>query len=186
MMMQLPLKQLHLLGWLLLTFTASQWQFDADAFASLRPSFMPKRSRNCGLSFEICRYNPIARFPSLALSKSSFMDRLHGESDDAYFKRILAVASDAKTFENAVIRQPNTAMIQDSTSSFSSNTSSSEISSSQVPKKGGYVRAEDWEAEERRKAKNASSWEDWVQFDGQMHGNRFSQNEILRHHLKGF
>lgn len=114
------------------------------------------------------------------------MDRMDGETDDAYFKRILAVAGDAKSFENAVLRQPNTVMVQDSSSTTSSNSTSSSEISSPVPKKGGYVRAEDWEAEERRKAESASSWEERVQFDGQQHGNRFSQNEILRHHLKGF
>ena len=117
------------------------------------------------------------------LSKSSFMDRLHGESDDAFLKRILAVAADAKSFENAVIRPPNV-MIQDAPSTVNSTLP---IHGSPVqPKKGGYVRAEEWEAEEQRKAKNASSWEERVQFDGQRHGDRFSQNEILRHHLKGF
>jgi hypothetical protein len=122
----------------------------------------------------------------LAQSKNSFMDRMHGEGDDAYFKRILAAASDAKSFENAVMMQSDSVMIEDSFAKSSNGTSSLEISIPQAPKKGGYVRAEDWEAEERRKARNASSWEERVQFDGQQHGNRFSQNEILRHHLKGF
>lgn len=186
------MKRFHrrlLLAFMVLWTHSSQNQTCVDAFSTLRPSFFFKRRSRAGSSSQRCYYSPNAKSLSkpLSLSKNSFMDRLHGESDDAYFKRILAVASDPKSFENAVIRQTNTEQIQASSAAVSNSTSPAEVSSdSPVLKKGGYVRAEDWEAEERRKAKNASSWEERVQFDGQRHGNRFSQNEILRHHLKGF
>lgn len=60
-----------------------------------------------------------------------------------------------------------------------------EVSSSDTPKKKGYQRAEDWEAEQQAITKQMT-WEERVQFDGLRHGNRFAQNEILRKNLKGF
>ena len=49
--------------------------------------------------------------------------------------------------------------------------------------KKGYVPIEQWD-EERKK--DSLQWEEKVQFEGQMYGNRFNQNEILRHNLKTF
>ena len=49
--------------------------------------------------------------------------------------------------------------------------------------KKGYVPIEQWD-EERKK--DSLQWEEKVQFEGQMHGNRFKQNEILRHNLNTF
>lgn len=49
--------------------------------------------------------------------------------------------------------------------------------------KKGYVPIEQWD-EERKK--DSLQWEEKVQFEGQMHGNRFNQNEILRHNLNTF
>jgi len=46
-----------------------------------------------------------------------------------------------------------------------------------------YQRIEEWEIEQKSKAKNGS-WEERVQFEGQRYGNQFNQNEILRQHLK--
>jgi hypothetical protein len=46
----------------------------------------------------------------------------------------------------------------------------------------GYQRAEDWEADQAKEQKKMS-WEERVQFDGQQHGNKFNQNEILRRNL---
>ena len=56
------------------------------------------------------------------------------------------------------------------------------MASSSTPKKG-YVRAEEWDAQTKRAD---LSWEERVQFDGQRHGDRFMQNEILRKNLNYF
>ena len=53
-------------------------------------------------------------------------------------------------------------------------------------KKFVYQRAEDWDREMKNRDKGSMSWEERVQWEGQMNGNEFRQNEILRHHLKGF
>lgn len=54
------------------------------------------------------------------------------------------------------------------------------------PKKKGYQRVEEWEQEQQEELakQKQTSWEERVQFDGQRHGNRFAQNEILRRNLK--
>ena len=49
----------------------------------------------------------------------------------------------------------------------------------EAPVKKGYVRAEEWDAQR----KTSLQWEEKVQFDGRRHGNRWQQNEILRHNL---
>jgi hypothetical protein len=140
-----------------------------------------KQNHKCKALFFYCQEHPKSlAIRHLSMTKSSFMDRIHGESEDAYFKRILAAASDTKSFGNAVIQQQPSSFINAANS-----TEGSELSSNNRTRKGGYVRAEDWDAEEQRKAKSGS-WEDRVQFDGQQYGNRVNQNEILRHHLKGF
>ena len=53
-------------------------------------------------------------------------------------------------------------------------------------KKFVYQRAEDWDREIKNRDKGNMSWEERVQWEGQMNGNKFRQNEILRHHLNGF
>lgn len=61
-----------------------------------------------------------------------------------------------------------------------------EAAAGATPKKG-YVRAEEWEAEEQRRRKNGElTWEERVQFEGQRYGNQVNQNDILRHHLNAF
>lgn len=121
-------------------------------------------------------------YSSLYMSTNNFMDRLPNESDDAYFRRIVAAASNPQSFENAVLKPQNHKTIAAHPISNSTETSGTTNST------GGskYVRAEVWEEQERERAKSSSNWEERVQFDGQVHGNRFNQNEILRHHLKGF
>jgi hypothetical protein len=147
-----------------------------------RLSYSFKQNHKCKALIFYCQEHPKSlAISQLSMKKSSFMDRIHGESEDAYFKRILAAASDSKKFENAVIQQQPSSFIN----AANSTTEGSELNSNNRTRKGGYVRAEDWDAEEQRKAKSGS-WEDRVQFDGQQYGNRVNQNEILRHHLKGF
>lgn len=175
----------HLIVYIFLTFVTNQWRWSSTSFAII-PT-LPSKSH--GLSINFHHIHKRDQLAQLSLSKSSFMDRLHGESDDAYFKRILAVAADAKSFENAVVQRQSNGLIQDHSSLPSlvtvNSTSSEFHDPPSVPAKSRYVRAEDWDAEEQRKSKSGS-WEERVQFDGQRHGNRFAQNEILRHNLKAF
>jgi len=56
-------------------------------------------------------------------------------------------------------------------------------SSQSKQRKGGYQRAEDWDAELKA---GGMSWDQKVQFDGLRMGNGFRQNEILRRHLSNF
>jgi hypothetical protein len=123
-----------------------------------------------------------------------------GESESAFMKRIQQLASDPKAFELAVLGQNEPAASGRSTTSLhfsslsSSSSNSTEAAGSSPPsssegasaaRKGGYQRVEDWDREQQEQAKSLS-WEERVQFDGQRHGNRFQQNEILRHHLKTY
>ena len=110
------------------------------------------------------------------------MDRLPNESDDAYFRRIVAAASNAQSFETAVLKPSSNYQTPPTTATNSTESTTNSTGTSGTSK---YVRAEVWEEQEREKAKSLN-WEERVQFDGQVHGNRFNQNEILRHNLKGF
>lgn len=117
-----------------------------------------------------------------------------GESNDAYFKRITAAASDPQSFERMALGMEDETI--SSTSTSTSSTSSPSASSKRMngaddntvkPNGGGYVRAEEWEKQLLEDHKNGKlSWEEKVQFDGQRYGNQFNQNEILRKNLKGF
>jgi hypothetical protein len=120
-----------------------------------------------------------------------------GESDAAFMKRIQQLASDPKAFESAVLphrgqgqQAPTALRHSPGRDGFGTNSTDgpSPPSSSEAPapgRRGGYQRAEDWDREQREQAKGLS-WEERVQFDGRRHGNRFQQNEILRHHLKTY
>ena len=124
--------------------------------------------------------SPARRNHSPRYMSNHFMDRLPNESDDSYFRRIVTTASNPQSFENAVLKsQPLAANVSDTAGTGTETTNSTSSGSK-------YVRAEVWEEQEREKAKSSSNWEERVQFDGQIHGNRFNQNEILRHNLKGF
>lgn len=118
----------------------------------------------------------------LCMNSNSFMDRLPNESDDAYFRRIVAAASNAQSFETAVLKPSSNYQTPPTTATNSTESTTNSTGTSGTSK---YVRAEVWEEQEREKAKSLN-WEERVQFDGQVHGNRFNQNEILRHNLKGF
>jgi hypothetical protein len=128
-----------------------------------------------------------------------------GESESAFMKRIQQLASDPKAFERAALgkdddpagggggggRSPTSLPYSSHSSGGNNGTdASSFVSNEGAPvarKQGGYQRVEEWDREQRELAKKGTlSWEERVQFDGQRHGNRFQQNEILRHHLKTF
>ena len=124
------------------------------------------------------------RRSNVGAGSNNFMDRIPNESEDAYFRRILAAASNPQSFENAVLKphndNNNNNEIFHATNGTDTPTNSTNTGGSK------YVRAEVWEEQEREKAKTSTNWEERVQYDGQLHGNRFNQNEILRHNLKGF
>lgn len=52
----------------------------------------------------------------------------------------------------------------------------------QTKKQRGYQRVEDWEADQLKEQKKLS-WEERVMYDGQQHGNKLEQNDILRKNL---
>ena len=55
-----------------------------------------------------------------------------------------------------------------------------------TPKNKGYQRVEEWEQEQQQQQQQQqrSSWEERVQFEGQRHGNRLAQHDLLRRTLK--
>jgi hypothetical protein len=118
------------------------------------------------------------------LFMNHFMDRLPNETDDAYFRRILTAASDPQSFEKAVMKSQIPHVATNNTTDTTAITA--ETTNRNTTTGSKYVRAEVWDEQEREKAKSSSNWEERVQYDGQIHGNRFNQNEILRHNLKGF
>jgi hypothetical protein len=115
-----------------------------------------------------------------------FMERSPGEGDDAYYRRVTAAASDPALFEQMVLQSSKipssspTARINATSVNSNANTSVS----APALNKTGYVRAEEWEAQEQqRKKRGELTWEERVQFEGQMYGNRVQQNDILRQNL---
>jgi len=130
-----------------------------------------------------------ATFRSTSGSRSSplcALKRLDGETEKAYFKRITAAASDPAAFERLVSGGDSKKKhaVTPLHASASNNSTNGEEPS--VPKKG-YVRVEEWEAEQqKRKLSGDLTWEERVQFEGQRSGDRFKQNEILRHNLNAW
>lgn len=120
--------------------------------------------------------------------------RLKGESSEAYFQRLTAAAADPHAFERLALQkqQENSISNSDSDSAVTSveNPTNDDDDDDTMPNNNTrrkYVRVEEWEEEQQRKRRSGQlSWEERVAFDGQRHGNRFNQNEILRHHLNAF
>lgn len=139
---------------------------------------------------------------------ASFWKQRPGESDTAFYRRIQQASSDPVAFEKFVLEEhqqstPNSSSRQPKVNGTARTSAVSSKKSSQMamtatdlsttlddsgessPKKRGYQRVEEWEAEQQQKAKEVS-WDERVQFDGLRNGNGFRQNEILRHHLNTF
>jgi hypothetical protein len=92
------------------------------------------------------------------------------ETSTDYYSRLQEAARDPKKFEQFVMND--------------GNKEDEEPEAPVVePKKGGYQRIEEWDAQRSR---DDMSWEERVQFDGQRNGNQFQQNEILRRNLKAW
>jgi hypothetical protein len=107
------------------------------------------------------------------------LDQLPGESDSAFMKRLMNIASDAATFEKAVMEMKETKH-EPHHGRFQPGNHPHEAPKTQ--KKGAYQRVEDWD----RERKENISWEEKVQFDGQRYGNQVRHDDILRHHLHTF
>jgi hypothetical protein len=105
----------------------------------------------------------------------SFWKQRPGESNAALFKRIQQASGDAAAFEHFV-----------TTGEGKQKAAAPDLPTVTEPKKKGYQRAEDWEAEQQAILAKEMTWEQRVQFDGQRQGNRVKQNEILRHHLNTY
>lgn len=110
-----------------------------------------------------------------------------GESSQQYFERLTQAAANPDTFAQMALEQTTTTT---SASSQNGNENKPSVVSTDHPNDSPpprYVPVEEWDAAQRNQTKGGLlSWEERVQFDGQRHGNRFRQNEILRHNLKGF
>lgn len=77
---------------------------------------------------------------------------------------------------------PVVATTQQSMALFASHNTTDSASEEQAAshqEKKGYVRVEEWDAQQ----KASLQWDEKVQFDGQCHGDRWQQNEILRQNL---
>ena len=113
--------------------------------------------------------------------------RMPGESEKAYFQRVTAAAADPVAFERLVAEDAKQEEPENLRTNFTETLDGivGNSTADQPTKRSGYVRVEEWEAEQQRKRKSGDlSWEERVQFDGQRHGDRFAQNEILRRNLK--
>mmetsp|Transcript_5542 Transcript_5542/g.11323 ORF Transcript_5542/g.11323 Transcript_5542/m.11323 type:complete len:153 (-) Transcript_5542:345-803(-) len=118
--------------------------------------------------------NALSRPTSPLFSKSSFLQQMDGESSSEYMKRLSKIASDPALLELSVQEHEQQQQLQQQ----ANNT----VTTEEKPKKTGYVRAEEWDAQH----KADMSWDQKVAFDGQRYGNRFNQNEILRKNLNQF
>ena len=159
--------------------------------ASMVTSFVPQRS------MAFWRPTTTSSTPTTTTSSSLFaFQQLPGESNAAFFKRISQLASDSATFERAVREE------QEDSSSVSNNrrrqnnnnrsgtqlsAMSNSWNSTAVTSSSGYKKVEEWDEEQREKDdKGEYTWEQRAQFDGQRNGNKYRQNEILRHNLNAF
>jgi len=124
------------------------------------------------------------------------MKQKPGESDHDFFKRIQKAASNADQFEKMVTENRDnninnedarTKSTPTATATAKEQTNDSNNNNAAENQKGNYQRAEDWDAETKRKAKAGELMgEERLQYESQRYGNRFNQNEILRKNLKGF
>mmetsp|Transcript_11717 Transcript_11717/g.27842 ORF Transcript_11717/g.27842 Transcript_11717/m.27842 type:complete len:159 (+) Transcript_11717:351-827(+) len=134
----------------------------ASAFSATAVSSFAKRSQ---LPHRELLHGP--DFSKFSLSAS--FKQLPGESSTEFIKRITS--------------QSNEILNQQKLGELSEHASDNEDSDVSKPV-GKYQRIEEWDAE--RTAKGELSWEEKVQFDGQMYGNQLKQDSILRRQLGGF
>jgi len=117
------------------------------------------------------------------ISRLLALKRLEGETEKAYFQRVTAAASDPEAFERMVSGDTKKTPLAAAAAAKTNGTDDCDHDNNNKPRKG-YVPVEEWEAEQKRKGMAGElSWEERVQFDGQRSGDRFKQNEILRHNL---
>jgi hypothetical protein len=109
-----------------------------------------------------------------------------GESKDEYFLRVTRAAADPVQFARMVLPPPDdddeTSLSLEMVQQEDSSTTTTTVTSTTTIRRRGYVRAEEWDAEQQQQMSVA---ERLLQHEAQLHGNRFRQNEILRHHLNG-
>lgn len=110
-----------------------------------------------------------ARRQSSRLPADSPWRQQSGESEFAYMKRLQQMASSTQDL-----------VIQNTTA-----TTAVDGEKSDPPKKlSGYTRVEEWN--EKKYKKTNLTWEERVQWEGQQHGDKFMQNEILRKNINYF
>lgn len=138
-------------------------------FPLLATGFLQRSSSNLGLR-------------NCETSKTCYnvkLQRNPNESKDDYFLRLTDAASDQEQFERLTLKKPN----RDDAKT-ESIIAAEEENGDTKPKRG-YVRPEEWEAQQQKISKEMSAQER-IQFEAQRHGDQFRQNEILRHNLNAF
>lgn len=113
------------------------------------------------------------------------LDQQPHESDSAYMRRLMEVASDASSFEKAVMAG-DSYEVDSSGKHHSNGYQRANDKNDGIPKKkkGVYQRAEEWDAQ--RNENGTMTAEEKLQWECQRQGNRVNQNDILRHHLNTF
>lgn len=130
----------------------------------------------------------IARHSSQTALHMGALDQQAHESDKAFMRRLMEMASDAASFEKAVMagdcydKELALSSKQRQTNGYQ-RANDTDFPQTKA-KNGAYQRVEDWDAD--RQANGTMTWEEKVQWEGQRNGNRVNQNDILRHHLNTF
>lgn len=142
-------------------------------------------------------------FSQLSSTLPDSMKQQPGESNSSYMKRLQQLASNPRAFENQLRVESDgyddagsskkknkkdgttNSTIDGNSNSNDDDDDDDNNNNMKKKKKRGYQRVEDWDKEQAEIAKQMS-WEERVQFDGQRNGNKFNQNEILRHNLNTF
>jgi hypothetical protein len=179
-------------------FTRSCWALLVCTFLSWSLSSYDTRHAT---AFTVPRHAPRSRAHGHdSVTRRYALQQRPGESRSAFFQRVSQAAADPLVWERMVLEDAQV----DGTPSTAPSTGSSSViptihlatnQSKQLPEekeettssetKRGYVRAEEWDKTQTSDG-SPLAWEERVQFDGQRYGNKFQQNEILRHNLHSF
>ena len=117
------------------------------------------------------------------------------QKDDSYWDQLQTASKDPETFEKFIeesmarkkeSERGNMSSISMMSSSSSSTTDATASTAETAPrKKKKYVPIEEWDAQRDASGDNMTR-EERMQWEAQQNGDRFRQNEILMHNLKGF
>ena len=146
----------------------------AEGFASIAP---PSTS-----AAALRRARPTTSTTSSSTSLFFMFEQKPGESDIEFIRRITspgAVEEAAKEKAKAQSLKAHSKFVNGTGSILDDN--DEEPSETESPKKTGYQRIEEWDAQ--RNDRGSMTYEQKLQFDGQRFGNQVRQDSILRRHL---